>query len=651
MERRKTICVITSQPEHFQAQRVFDGVFTQCEKYGYNVAVFASMTSLQFHLKDQVLGDKNIYNLINYSFFDGIILDTINLVADEKDDLTGRLIGEYKAQGCKAPMISISMPCYDLPVVSSRNEPVLREMCRHAIEFHGCKNICLLTGFKGHHEAEERLAVFIDEVKKHGLDISEDHIVYGDFWYTGGEKLADDIIEGRVSKPDCVICASDHMALGLIDKLEGSGFSIPDDMVVIGFEGTAEAAIANKSLTSYESNFTQSAANAVDEIRKIIDPGAQILPYETDVKKMIHRGMSCGCPPDFTLSSKFFRKSLYTTVRNYNQGTMIESIDIGLLMENYVLEQLTDSSTPDECLKKIEGNAYMLMPYENFYMCLRDDWLDTEADTVVGYPEKMRIVIAGNESGHGFSSSESEKKQFDTKLMIPHMHDYTESPSVFYFSAVHFSEKMLGYMVLQRTLDNNIHMDLVYRNWLRIVNNSLEMVRTKYRYVMLSIYDKLTGVYNRHGMFDGLKKLSQNASDEDLMLVTVIDMDGLKYINDTFGHNEGDFGIITVSKAASEIAGENGICVRAGGDEFFVINVGRYTEASEKETEERFLNTLNRLSAGSGKPYDIRASVGCCLSRLGGKLVVEEALSVADHKMYARKQQYKAEHRRERGER
>ena len=651
MERRKTICVVTSLLEYSQAQRVLKGVYAQCEKYGYNVAVFASMTHLNFHVRDQVIGERNIYKLINYSFFDGIILDTINLSEGDSLKLLDDIIKDYTDQGAKAPVQCISLPYKDLPVCESFNEPVLREMCRHAVETHGCKDICLITGFKGHPEAEERLAVFLDELGKLGIEVTDEHIVYSDFWYTGGEKLAEDIAGGRISKPDCVISASDHMALGLIERLEDLGYKIPDDMVVIGFEGTAEAAIASTSLTSYESNFTQSAADAVDEIRKIIDPGAQIQPYETDVKKMIHCGMSCGCVPDYIFSLKVMREALYSTVRNYRADKFEQNIDIGLLMENYILEQLTDSDTPEECLAKISDNTYILMPFENFYMCLRDDWLDTEADTTVGYPERIRMVLAGTAVGEKYFCTDDESFLFDTKLMIPRMHEYTEHPVVFYFSAIHFSEKMLGYAVLQRTLDISAHKNLVYRNWLRLVNNSLEMMRAKYRYIMLSICDKLTGVYNRRGMYDGLKKLRQNASDEDLLLVTVIDMDDLKYINDTFGHSEGDFGIITVSKAASEIAGENGICVRAGGDEFFVINVGRYTEASEKETEERFLNTLNRLSAGSGKPYDIRASVGCCLSRLGGKLVVEEALSVADHKMYARKQQYKAEHRLERGER
>ncbi len=599
------------------------------------------MMHLKFHVTDQVRGEKNIYNLINFGFFDGVIFDTITMTEDEQDNILDRISENYSAHS-KAPVECVSMHFKDYPTVPSNNEPVLREIVRHAIELHGCKNICLLTGFKDHPESEERLEVFLDEIHKHGLEVTDDHIVYGDFWYGSGEILGDDIAGGKVSMPDCVICASDHMALGLIERLKKHGIRIPEDIVVLGFEGTVEAAIAVTSLTSYESNFMKCAANAVDEIRKQIDPGKEIIPFEPDFDKLLHCGMSCGCPPDYIYSSKAFRDSLYFTGRNYDKDIINENIDIGLLMENYVSEQLTESETPEQCIDKIFQNTYMLLPYRNFYLCLREDWLDTDADTTEGYPDKMRLVMADTNVNELCFSDQSESFSFDTSLMIPRMHEYTEEPCVFYFSAVHFSEKMLGYAVLQRVLRNSYHMNLVYRNWLRLVNNSLEMVRVKHRYVMLSIRDKMTGVYNRRGMYEGFKKIRQKASPEDELMVCVIDMDGLKYINDNFGHNEGDFGIKTVSKAASGIAGDNGICVRAGGDEFFVISAGRYTEQSAEETEQRFISALKKLSDSSGKPYSVTASIGCYISRMGGKLVLEEAISQADHKMYIQKQQHKA---------
>jgi PleD family two-component response regulator len=72
---------------------------------------------------------------------------------------------------------------------------------------------------------------------------------------------------------------------------------------------------------------------------------------------------------------------------------------------------------------------------------------------------------------------------------------------VFYFAAVHFGDNTLGYDMLQRELSDKHLLNLVFRNWLRLVNNSLEMARAKNRYVQLSTKDNMTGLYNRRGMY------------------------------------------------------------------------------------------------------------------------------------------------------
>ena len=102
-----------------------------------------------------------------------------------------------------------------------------------------------------------------------------------------------------------------------------------------------------------------------------------------------------------------------------------------------------------------------------------------------------------------------------------------------------------------------------------------------------------------------------------------------------------------MSRAAARIAGEDGICVRAGGDEFFVISLGRYTDESAHELEQSFKQILHELSENSGKPYSINASIGCTVCEVGGKLIVEEALSEADVNMYKAKQEFKRQSRPE----
>ncbi len=631
MRKRKTICLITSFPETMHAKRISKGVFTQCEKYGYNVAQFASMVNLDFYFKNYAVGERRIYDIIEPSRFDGIILDNISLLHNNQSELVD-LLYEWICKQSSVPVACIGIPYKDLPAVDGKNEDMFRELCRHAIDEHGCKRICILTGMQGNHEAEQRLQFMVDEITLHGLSVPPEYRVYGDFWYTSGEKLAHDIVEGRIEKPDAVIAASDHMALGLIQELTKLGKKVPEYLCVLGFEATDEGALEDISLTSIESNFASAAADAVDLIRQQADPGEPILPYKADTKSMLHIGMSCGCPPDIKRTMDTVKSSLYYTERNYTSDVFEDNIDIGLLMENYIPEQLTSSADPQDCLTRIYHSLYVVSPYENFYLCLRDDWLDPEADLTDAKPDKMSIAVLKSNTGKEDIITDADKITFDSSLMLPQMFDRSDTPSAYYFSAVHFSNKTLGYAVLQRKLSHHQKYNLVYRNFIRFINNALEMARTKNRFVVMSSHDKMTGLLNRRGMYQELDKLTPGIAEGDELFVCVIDMDGLKYINDTFGHTEGDYGITRVSEAALSICKGGDICARAGGDEFYIVGTRAAGGFDAEKTTSRFCERLAALTENDGKPFPVTASIGCAVGSKNDDF--EALLSEADENMY-----------------
>ncbi len=141
-----------------------------------------------------------------------------------------------------------------------------------------------------------------------------------------------------------------------------------------------------------------------------------------------------------------------------------------------------------------------------------------------------------------------------------------------------------------------------------------------------------------------VNSMLDNAKDGDSLFVAVADMDGLKYVNDTFGHAEGDYGIKTVSTALNSIAGPDEICVRSGGDEFFLIGVGKYTDEDEAGRAHQFADALAKMSADAGKPYNISASIGCVVFDKCKDISLDAALAEADERMY----RYKVRNRRHR---
>ncbi|MBQ4487444.1 MAG: GGDEF domain-containing protein [Oscillospiraceae bacterium] len=636
MAKRKTICFITAVPEAIHAQRVASGIFAQCEKYGYNVAVFSSMITPDFYMKDYAAGELNIYDLPDFTRFDGVIIDDISLVLENKTELADSICSRIKEQ-TDAPLVAIGIPLRGVTMVESDNEVMFRELCRHAVNVHGCRDICILTGQKDNSEAMARLSVMLDELAKLNITVKDEHIVYGDFWYTSGKKLAEDMISGKISRPEVVIAASDHMALGLIEELTSHGIKVPEDIRVMGFEATQEALLNKISLTTMESNFAKAAADAVDKVRAIIEPSGEIIPFVPDLSNMMRLGRSCGCEPDIDRTMELIRASMHFFSKNYATDLYKGHIDIGLLMESYIPEKLTASQTPDECIGNLYYSIYILAPYENVYLCLREDWLDMDAKTDKGYPDKMKLVICRSKDGTDDLRSDSEAVTFNTSEMLPGMFDDHDAPYVYYFSPMHFGDNTLGYCVLQRALSEKEKINLVYRNWLRFANNALEMVRSKYQFVNMSYHDKMTGLLNRRGMYSEFEKLCNDATTDDKVFVSVIDMDGLKYINDTFGHLEGDFGINVVSKAAASMTGNHELCVRAGGDEFYVIGIGKYDDSIFEQKKELFYNTIAKFTENSKKSYTVTASIGFASRPYSRDIQLDSLIFEADEAMYHNK--------------
>ena len=79
----------------------------------------------------------------------------------------------------------------------------------------------------------------------------------------------------------------------------------------------------------------------------------------------------------------------------------------------------------------------------------------------------------------------------------------------------------------------------------------------------------MTGLYNRRGFYEKIGLMAeQYACKGKYIYIFSIDIDRLKYINDNFGHAEGDFAITTIASAIYNTGGKDSVCARFGGDEF-----------------------------------------------------------------------------------
>jgi diguanylate cyclase (GGDEF)-like protein/PAS domain S-box-containing protein len=157
------------------------------------------------------------------------------------------------------------------------------------------------------------------------------------------------------------------------------------------------------------------------------------------------------------------------------------------------------------------------------------------------------------------------------------------------------------------------------------------------RLYLLSFSDELTGAYNRRGFLtlaDQQIKLARR-SKKGMMLIYA-DLDGLKWINDTYGHSEGDFALKTLSSVMKSSYRDSDIVARIGGDEFVVL-ITDLLDVSEGDHIERLLENIRKFNLSSPRGYALSVSTGAVLVEPDGSCTVEQLLGRADRIMYEQK--------------
>jgi diguanylate cyclase (GGDEF)-like protein/PAS domain S-box-containing protein len=128
----------------------------------------------------------------------------------------------------------------------------------------------------------------------------------------------------------------------------------------------------------------------------------------------------------------------------------------------------------------------------------------------------------------------------------------------------------------------------------------------------LAYYDTLTGLPNRQLLHDRLRQvLSQARRSRVCFSVIYIDLDGFKEINDTYGHDLGDFVLQEVARRMSASVREIDTVARLGGDEFIVLSPLSFGEAGISKLCEKLLDVLGQPMNQQGHELILGASLGC----------------------------------------
>jgi diguanylate cyclase (GGDEF)-like protein/PAS domain S-box-containing protein len=153
----------------------------------------------------------------------------------------------------------------------------------------------------------------------------------------------------------------------------------------------------------------------------------------------------------------------------------------------------------------------------------------------------------------------------------------------------------------------------------------------------MALTDQLTGLYNRRGFFTlATRELRRAERSKNGMLLFFADLDGLKAINDQFGHEEGDRVLTAAAKLLTQTFRVSDILSRVGGDEFAILVVDSEEGLVEKLLL-RLYRLMNKLNARKASKFKLTMSIGHAVYDPLAPLTLDELISNADRQMYKMK--------------
>ncbi|MBR6968872.1 MAG: GGDEF domain-containing protein [Ruminococcus sp.] len=635
--KTKKIAVIIEEIGQSYQSAILKGISSAAAEFGFNIAAFTSFSGDMDNPRHDI-GEFTIFSLPDFKEFDGAILLTNTL---SYRPVVDKIIKNIRAAGIPAVSIDNDIPFFYHIGIDNRS--AMRKITEHMITEHGFTRFAYISGPKGNPESAARLNAFLSILDENGISLDSKAVYYGDFRTLSGKNAAEQFLNELSELPQAIICANDVMAASAINKLTAEGYSVPGDIAVTGFDNTYNDHNYQVELTSVDRPLALSGRLAC----KMLHNHFMDIPQERNVilNMSVRFTESCGCHENALADLSEMKEINY---RNYSN---FETIQNYMSTLNRMSTQLLACNNFDEfigCLKKTAAE----MDPEEFYFCLCENWdyeeaVDSTADlknidqsVPMTYTEYVTIPVAyANGSFH-------ECRKIRSRDIFPPIADTDETGKLYYITPLHFGERCLGYMVIRTT--RITLQTIMFETFCIDVCNSLENIRKLVclenavdRLGKLYAQDTFSGIYNRNGFVKATDDLYTDCMENkrDIMLM-FIDLDGLKSINDTYGHSTGDKAICSIADVLRVSCNQGEVFCRFGGDEFIIFGAD-YTEHGAQKLTKRIAENIRRINDSGENPFELSASTGFVIASPKYGEDIFYFVTEADKKMYKEKRKKK----------
>lgn len=571
-------------------------------------------------------GERAIFRLSNLNAVDGIIFLYDVFAHSQYDE-----IRDLVRNRCKVPVVNFRTPM-EVPGVHHifvDDRSSFADIIQHFIDIHHAETIDLVTGPKDNIHSTYRLNTFKEVLEKNNIPYDERRVHWGNFWKNCGEDIVQEMMHSQTGLPQAIVCANDYMAISVIEALKKRGILVPDQILVSGYDNLEEGKYNHPSLTTVSQPVKAMGECAIDMLEKIW--AGEEAPEEVYVPEEAIYRQSCGCAKaeDFNL--------VYSNILN----AKVDKICYLETAATTMITMMSNSVTMEEALDQLAHYALRDNGFKSFALCLADHWEKQLSLPDVGYgaSECMITMVMGL-----FHGERMERERFPVCQLLPEAFARDDEPV--YIMPVHYLQYYMGYAIVQ--LDYDVSYNANIKSWFLHLDSMLENIRMRERLGQvvselrdLYVRDTLTGLYNRRGLEKYGMRFYQDCKERgEQFMIMEVDMDGLKQVNDEYGHEEGDVCITTIANGLTFASREGEICIRSGGDEYVVL--GRnYSQEKLDRYLALFDEFILNANESMNKEYRFGASVGYYLGVPDETHTMENYMKIADDRMYENKKKRK----------
>ncbi len=598
------------------------------EKAGCKMIVFNSF--VDFYNGDAVdNAAKSIYDIINYDIVD-ILVIVVNSFHN-KQLVSG--IAE-RAKECGKPVILIGGTAEGCWSIRPDYSESYKGLLDHVVRGHGARDTFFIAGMPSEDDVDSitRIGYYREVLEENGIPFDESKVAYGYYWEGPVTEIVGELIADGKKPPRAIFCANDYMAFAACAELKKNGYSVPEDVIVTGFDGVPAAEYFFPQLsTCCEDNETL-AELTVEAVKKAIDGGC--VPEDITYGYKAVMSESCGCK---RLSDASFRDT---------------ALDLHYTIGEMDIHEAFVYACIDNMLEIVDMNGlYSNLAdtiLQNSYICLNNDFVATSID----YPRRKTGPFSENmvviPSRYSYSEA-GAISNMNINDMVPNIESWENENSAYYLTAIHVSGEVVGYYAIRTDIipkyaaKINRVMKAVTIAF-NVATNHFKEVKMRLSLDTMEMTNSVTKLPNFKGLslwFDEFSSVPENR--RKALSFSVYALPKYTYIQENYGMADIEDAVKFVAEALKIANPSNCFIAHISDDEFVVVNYYRNPQDISDTINNAtsvFFSVVEGYNSTSGKEYYVEANAGCAVIDANWESDLENYVKCANSEMYMNRLKY-----------